>query len=158
MAHTEQSFRLIVLRWSNRQQDLFEPHRYCYHAVASNRPMAESAPEVIWRHNGRGESDNWHKELKIGLGMEQMPCGQMQANAMFFAVGVLAYNLNLLLKEDLLPESYRRCTVATLRWQIYRIAGKLVRHGRQWILKVKTDSEKLAMLMAVRARCRQMSG
>ena len=156
MAHTEQSFRLIVLRWSNRQQDLFEPHRYCYHVVASNRE--EKASQVIWRHNGRGESENWHKELKIGFGMEQMPCGQMQANAMFFAIGVLAYNLNLMLKADLLPESYRRCTIATLRWQIYRMAGKLVRHGRRWMLKIKTDSEKLAMLMAVRARCWQMSG
>ena len=156
MEKTEQSFRLIVLRWSNPQPDLFEPHRYCYHAVASNRE--ETCNEVIWRHNGRGESENWHKELKIGFGMEQMPCGQIQANAMFFAIGVLAYNLNLTLKADLLPESYRRCTIGTLRWQLYRMAGKLVRHGRRWILKVKTDSEKLAMLMAVRARCRQMSG
>ena len=158
MAHTEQSFRLIVLRWSNPQQDLFEPHRHCHHAVATNRPMSESAQEVIWRHNGRGESENWHKELKIGFGMEQMPCGQIQANAMFFAIGVLAYNLNIVLKADLLPDPYRRSTIATLRWQIYRVAGKLVRHGRRWTLKIKTDSEKLAMLMAVRARCWQMSG
>jgi len=57
---------------------------------------------VIWKHNGRGNSENWHKELKSGLGMEQMPCGQFEANAMYFAIGVLAYNLAQLLKRRVL--------------------------------------------------------
>jgi len=74
MNRTQQAFRLIVLRWLNPQPNLFETERYCYHAVASNRE--ESAAEVIWKHNGRGNSENWHKEVKVGLGMEQMPCGQ----------------------------------------------------------------------------------
>ena len=101
MNGTEQAFRLIVLRWPNPQPNLFEADRYCYHAVATNRK--EAASEVIWKHNGRGQSENWHKELKIGLGMEQMPCGQFEANAMYFAIGVLAYNLAQLLKRQVLP-------------------------------------------------------
>jgi hypothetical protein len=63
----------------------------------------------------------------------------------------------VLLKADLLPEQYRRSKVATLRWQIYRLAGKLVRHGRQWTLKVKSDAEKLAMLLSVREKCYLMA-
>jgi len=101
--------------------------------------------------------ENWHKELKLGYGMEQMPCGELEANAMFFAIGVLAYNLGVLLKADLLPAEYRHCTVQTLRWQLYRLAGKLVRHGRQWTLKVRTTSEKLALLLAVRKKCVALS-
>jgi len=80
MNDTEQAFRLIVLRWANPQPSLFEADRYRYHAVAANRE--ETASEVIWKHNGRGNSENWHKELKGGLGMEQMPCGESEANAM----------------------------------------------------------------------------
>jgi DDE family transposase len=156
MEHTE-SFRLIVVRWSNPQPSLFESKPYCYHAVASNRPLEQSASAVLWRHNGRGQSENWHKELKCGFGMEQMPCGDLAANAMYFAVGVLAYNLAVLLKANVLPPAYRHVTVATLRWQMYRLAGKLVRHGRRWILRIKTDSEKLAWLMEVRRHCRQFS-
>ena len=158
MNHSKQAFRLIVLRWVNPQPELFEPSPYCYHAVASNRPETESASEVIRKHNGRGESENWHKELKVGYAMEQMPCGETAANAVYFAIGVLTYNLGVLLKQDLLPAEYRRSKVATLRWQIYRLAGKLVYHGRQWTLKIKTDGEKLAMLMAVRLRCYELSG
>ena len=151
MNETEQAFRLIVLRWPNPQPSLFEAGRYCYHAVASNRE--EPASEVIWKHNQRGQCENWHKELKIDLGMEQMPCGQIEANALYFAIGVLGYNLAQLLKRQVLPESYRRVTVATLRWKVYRVAGKLVRHARAWILQVKVDAEKWLLLEGARQRC-----
>ncbi|HYN25777.1 MAG TPA: IS1380 family transposase [Pyrinomonadaceae bacterium] len=155
LEHSKQAFRLLVLRWPNPRPSLFEATPYCYHAVATNR--APNASEIIWEHNQRGESENWHKELKLGFGMEQLPCGQFAANALFFAIGVLAYNLSVLLKVEVLPEEYRHSTVQTLRWQLYRLAAKLVRHGRQWILKVRTDSEKLALLLAVRKKCYELS-
>jgi hypothetical protein len=151
MNGTEQAFRLIVLRWPNPQPSLFEADRYCYHAVAANRE--EAARAVIWKHNGRGNSENWHKELKSGLGMEQMPCGQFEANAMYFAIGVLAYNLAQLLKRRVLPAGYRTATVATLRWKVYRLAGKLVRHARGWMLQIRADLEKWGLLQSARVRC-----
>jgi hypothetical protein len=151
MNGTEQAFRLIVLRWANPQPNLFEADRYCYYAVATNRE--EPASAVIWKHNQRGESENWHKELKIGFGMEQMPCGQFEANGMYFALGVLAYNLAQLLKRQVLPASYRRATVATLRWKVYRLAGKLVRHARGWMLQIKADLEKWRLLQSARTCC-----
>jgi hypothetical protein len=151
MNQTQQAFRLIVLRWLNPQPSLFESERYCYHAVATNRE--EGAGEVIWKHNQRGTSENWHKELKVGLGMEQMPCGQLDANALYFAIGVLAYNLAQLLKRRVLPASYRTATVATLRWKVYRLAGKLVRHARGLILQIKADTEKWLLLRAARVQC-----
>jgi len=151
MNGTQQAFRLIVLRWANPQPDLFEAGRYCYHAVANNRQ--EAAMEVIWKHNERGNSENWHKEFKVGFAMEQMPCGQFDANALYFAIGVLAYNLGQVLKRQVLPESYRTVTVATLRWKLYRLAGKLVRHARKWVLQIKAEAEKWLLLEAARLRC-----
>jgi hypothetical protein len=148
---TEQAFRLIVLRWPNPQPNLFAADRYCYHAVATNREAAASV--VIWKHNQRGNSENWHKELKVGLGMEQMPCGQFEANALYFAIGVLAYNLVQLLKRQVLPASYRTVTVVTLRWKVYRLAGKLVRHARGWRLQIKADLEKWRLLQSARVCC-----
>jgi len=150
MNSTEQAFRLIVLRWANPQPSLFESSAYCYHAVATNREGP--ANEVIWKHNQRGQCENWHQELKLDLGMEQMPCGQLAANALYFAIGVLAYNLAQVLKRQVLPESYRRMTVATLR-KVYRMAGKLVRHARAWVLQVKVGAEQLRLLESARHRC-----
>ncbi|MGA3328211.1 MAG: IS1380 family transposase [Terriglobia bacterium] len=150
MNQTKQAFRLIVLRWLNPQPNLFESERYCYHAVATNRE--ESAAEVIWKHNGRGNSENWHKELKVGVGMEQMPCGQFEANALYFAIGVLAYNLGQL-QRRVLPAAYHTATLATLRWKVYRLAGKLVRHARGRILQIKADAEKWLLLQSARVQC-----
>jgi Transposase DDE domain group 1 len=154
MNGTKQAFRLIVLRWLNPQPSLFEADRYGYHVVATNRE--ESAAEVIWKHNGRGNSENWHKELKIGVGMEQMPCGQKEANAVYFSIGVLAYNLAQLLKRRVLPESYRTATLATLRWKLYRLAAKLVRHARGLILQIKADAEKWRLLQSARLECARL--
>jgi hypothetical protein len=151
---TKQAFRLIVLRWPNPQPNLFEASSWCYHAVATNRE--EPPQEVIWTHNGRGQSENWHKELKIGVGMEQMPCGQFAANALYFAIGVLAYNLAQLLKRQVLPASYGTVTMATLRWKLYRLAGKLVRHARGWVLRLKADLEKLELIHSARLGCARL--
>jgi hypothetical protein len=87
------------------------------------------ASEVIWAHNQWGESENWHKELKACLEMGADAVGEFAANAMYFAIGVLAYNLAQRLKRQVLPESYRTATVATLPWKLYRLVAKLVRHG-----------------------------
>jgi hypothetical protein len=151
MNATEQAFRLVVLWWPNPQPSLSEADRYCYHAVATNRE--EPASMMIWKHNGRGNSENWHKELKSGLGMEQMPCGQFEAIALYFAIGVLAYNLAQVLKRRVLPEAYRTVTVATLRWKLYRLAGKLVRHARGWVLRIKADLEKWRLFQSARVCC-----
>jgi len=60
--------------------------------IATNR--IESSEQVIKWYNQRGDcSENRIKELKIGFGMERMPCGQFEANAVFFRIGILAYNL-----------------------------------------------------------------
>ena len=88
--------------------------------------------------------------------MEQMPCGQFEANALYFAIGVLAYNLAQVLKRRVLPEAYRTVTVATLRWKLYRLAGKLVRHARGWVLQIKADLEKWRLFQSARVCCATM--
>jgi hypothetical protein len=93
MARTPKAFRLIVKRELRRQADLFAQERYFYHALASNWPSEQkSAAEVLAWHNQRGQAENFLKELKGGLGLDRMPCGQGEANAVFFRLGVIAYN------------------------------------------------------------------
>ena len=111
MAKTTHAFRLIVLR-RPVQQDLFtaEAPRQRYTLIATNR--AGNPAEIVWWYNQRGEtSENRIKELKIGFGMERLPCGTFAANAVFFRIGVLAYNLFVLFKLLALPQAWSRCQV-----------------------------------------------
>jgi hypothetical protein len=87
------------------------------------------------------------KELKLGFGMERMPCGQFSANAVFFRLGVLAYNLcqglmkrfpalhpagacashfapGEMVKHWAPRKEWRRHQVQTLRWRLYQIEGQ----------------------------------
>jgi len=94
MEHTHKAFRLIVVRYRH-QAELLEEDSPRYHVIASNC-TGSTADVLIW-YRQRGEhSENGIKELKIGFGMERVPCSQESANAAFFRIGVMAYNLFVL--------------------------------------------------------------
>lgn len=135
MNRTEQAFRLVVVR-RPAQMDLLEGGSgWRYAVIASNRQ--EAALETVKWYCRRGEaSENRIKELKVGFGMERMPCGEFEANAMFFRLGTIAYDLFVLFKVTALEGEYRRVQVQTLRWRLYHVAGKVVSHAGALVLKV----------------------
>jgi hypothetical protein len=151
MNATNKAFRLIVVRRA-RQGELFDEPGACYHytVIASNRQ--ESAAATMDWYCQRGEaSENRIKDLKGGFGMERMPCGQFEANAMFFRLGVLAYNLFVGFKRWALKKEWRRHQVQTVRWRLYQTAGKIVRHAGQLYLKVSQQAREV--FGSIRARC-----
>jgi hypothetical protein len=92
MNRSKKAFRLIIVR-RPYQSKLFDDQdaRMKYTAIATTRKG--SMVDVLEWYNQRGEcSENRIKDLKIGFGMERMPCGQSHANAIFFRIGVFAYN------------------------------------------------------------------
>ena len=151
MNHTERAFRLIVQRWPKLQGELFDPNPYCYHVIATNRD--ESPQEIVALHNQRGQAENYIKELVNGFGMEWMPCGRSFTNAVFFRIGVLAYNLFLAMKLLALPPWYRSFTISTVRWKLYQVAGVVVRHAHQVYLKLATHLKRLILFHKFRLRC-----
>lgn len=62
-------------------------------------------------------SENRIKELKCGLGMERMPNGDEKTNALFFRIGVLANNLFVLFKAEILPKTCQRFQIKARRSQ-----------------------------------------
>lgn len=160
MNGTKKAFRLVVKREIRRQRDLFEGKEgpYFYHAVAVNWLEEEkNTREVLEWHNQRGQAENFNKELKNGIGMERMPCGQSYANAVFFRIGVIAYNLFIGFKRLSCPESWIKQTVATFRWKMMQIAGRIVRHAGQTVLKLMIDLEKLELFKEIRHKCFELS-
>ena len=156
MNKTKKAFRLIVIR-RPAQMDLLtgrEKISERYTVIASNR--AESSQETVAWYNRRGYcSENRIKELKIGFGMEHMPCGDFAANAVFFRLGTIAYNLFVLFKLSALSNGWRHVQVQTLRWRLYNVAGKVVSHGRRLILKVSAWIHE--MLADIRVRSKELA-
>lgn len=121
----------IVSRWQMAGDE-----RYFALVTSLDGPPADA----VRSFNGRGQAENWIKELKIGYAMERMPCGEQSANAIWLGTGVLAYNLGLALKQQALGKGWRHRTVATLRWRLYQTAARLVRHaGTLWLRLKPSD-------------------
>jgi hypothetical protein len=154
---TREPFRLVVQRWRGPQLSLFDLEGYNYHVIATNRDEL-SAEEVVWSHNERGQVENLIKEVKIGFAMEGMTSGEFRANALWFGLGILAYNLTQAQKLMFLPPEWKTKTVATLRWQLVEIAGRLIRHGRRLILRLATTPEKVALFLQTRYRMKAFAG
>ena len=145
---------LLIKREVRRQGELFEKAEpFFYHSVATNWLEEEKNTEDVLKwHNQRGQSENFNKELKIGLGMERMPCGQSYANAVFFRIGVIAYNLFIGFKRLACPESWMKQTIATFRWKLVQVAGRIVKHAGEVVLKLMIDLEKLELFQGIRKK------
>ena len=81
-----------------------------------------------------------------------MSSGDFAANSLWFSIGVLAYNLTQAQKLLFLDPDWRSRTIGTLRWQLIGVAGRLVRHGRRWVLRVAASAEKFAIFLELRRR------
>ena len=160
MNQTKAAFRLSIKREERSQDDLFEQTTgpYAYPVVASTWPQEEqTAHEVLRWHNQRGQAENFNKELKHGLGLEQLPCGDSGANAVFFRIGVLAYNLFIGFKRLACPTAWASQTIATVRWKLVQVAGRILRHAGQVVLRLVLEAEALACWRSIRQRCWALS-
>lgn len=128
--------RLVVKRELLKKQiDLFSNYRYWI--IATNLKEEEyDNYQVVKLHQGRGGMEKKIGELKHQINLSHLPCGQFNANCLYFTIGLLAYNLLQLLKLIGLPEEYHNKTVRSLRYHLLKLAGKLVYHARYIILQI----------------------
>lgn len=93
---TNKTFRIIALL-RRYQKKLFnkEDVKSKCSVIATN--IKGSARDIFkWYNQGCASSKNRIDDLKVCFGMERMPCGQIGANAVFFRIGAISYNINRL--------------------------------------------------------------
>lgn len=165
MNGTDNAFRMIVVKKDITpmlptlkgyiSDEVMQKHKdEMYYCIATNDNNL-TAKEIVKLHRQRGEtSENKIKELKNGFNMSYLPTSNFEANAFYFTIGTLAYNLFLLFKQ-ILDKSLHNHTVKTIRYKLYNIAGKVISHARETVLKVNEQFMKL--LQTLRSRAYQMS-
>lgn len=95
-----------------------------------------SASWIIEEYHARGADELVHKGLK-DLGTEQMPFHKFNANAAFYYMMVIAFNLFESYKYDVTNDIVPTKSLAkTLRRVLIDFGGKIVSHGGQVSLKV----------------------
>ena len=165
MNDTDNAFRMIVVKKditpvltgmeSCIPEEVKEQQKdEMYYCVATNDNDL-TAIEIVKLHRQRGEtSENKIKELKNGFNMSYLPTSNFEANSFYFAIGTLAYNLFLLFKQ-ILDKNLQQHTVKTIRYKLYNIAGKVISHARETVLKV--NDQFMELLQNIRSKAYQMS-
>jgi len=165
MNNTNNAFRVIVTKktitpmlphiedyLTTEQKHAIE--KTYYHCIATNDNNL-TPQEIVKFYRQRGEtSENKIKELKNGFNLDYLPTSNFISNALYFQIGVLAYNLFLLFKT-ILDKNLQHHTIKTIRYKIYNIAGKLITHSREIILKV--NKQFLDLLQKIRYRAYEVS-
>jgi len=115
---------------------------YIYRAIASNQDEWSDSHIIHW-YNQRGEdSENRIKELKLDFGGDTLPCSDFNANALYFFLSAISYNLFALMRQ-LLPEVLAHHRATTIRWRLYAMAAKVVKTGRQIFVKLQSKNQQL---------------
>ncbi|MDQ7060311.1 MAG: IS1380 family transposase [Sulfurimonas sp.] len=165
MNGTNNAFRMIVVKKDITpilptlegyiSDEVMQQHKdEMYYCIATNDNDL-TAKEIVKLHRQRGEtSENKIKELKNGFNMSYLPTSDFEANSFYFAIGTLAYNLFLLFKQ-ILDKSLQHHTVKTIRYKLYNIAGKVISHARETVLKV--NEQFMELLQNIRIKAYQMS-
>ena len=161
MDDTDNAFRMIVVKKDITpilptlegyiSEEVMQQHKdEMYYCIATNDNKL-TAIEIVRLHRQRGEtSENKIKELKNGFNMSYLPTSNFEANAFYFAIGTLAYNLFLLFKQ-ILDKSLQHHTVKTIRYKLYNIAGKVISHARETVLKVNEQFRDLLQRIRIKA-------
>ena len=150
---TTHSFRLVIKRMKDaHQQDLFNgPYRYWI--ISTNIPQREKdAQAIIHFQNQRGEFEKMIGELKHHYGLDHFPCGQFNANALYFTIGILAFTLVQLLKRDYFGAEWKKKSVRSLRYYWLHVPSRIVSHARYTIAKVAMARILFEQLLSIYLR------
>jgi len=109
---------------------------------------------VVELHQGRGSMERRIGELKHQMNLDKVPCGQYEANCLYFTIGLFAYNLLQMLKLLGLSEEYHTKSVRSLRYQLLKLAGKVVFHARYMIVQIAAPLKNIELFKTAYYRLR----
>jgi len=122
--------------------------RYKLFGLVTNRTLP--GDDVIrWQRERCGKSEEAHAAMKDDLAGGRLPSGLFGANAAWWAIMVLALNLNALMKHRVLGGDWAARRMKAMRFHLIALPGRVVRHARRLIVRLSTEA--LDLIRDVRA-------
>jgi hypothetical protein len=141
--------RYIGLRLQKAQGEFFADGASAKRfAIVTNR--TEAAEVVLrWQRLKAGTVEHVHDEIKNGLGGGRMPSGKFGANAAWWRIACLTYNLIEALRAALPDDEYqlRTAKLKRLRFHLFAIAGRVVRDRRKISLRLGASRTSIQRLI-----------
>ena len=145
--------RYVAVRIKKRQGRLFASgFDTKYLAVVSNRDELQAPALLRWHWGKAGTIEHVHDVMKNELGAGVLPCSRFGANAAWYRLSALTYNVLSALKSLALPAELSAARPKRLRFSVFNLAGRISQHaGRMW-LRISEQVERLAGLVKARMR------
>jgi hypothetical protein len=145
--------RYVGLRLVKPQGELFDDgHDTRHYAILSNRWEPDGGALLTWHRQKAGTIEHVHDELKNGLGGGQLPSAKFGANAAWFRITCIAYNIVVAVKHAWPDESLHNAKAKRVRFVIVHVAGRFSRDRRKITLRLAASVEWIKRLVALFAR------
>lgn len=129
--------RTIAIRIRKKQQALFaDGSQVKYFAVRTNLWDWKPTRLLQWHREKAGTIEAVHDVLKNELAGGVLPCGRYGANAAWFRLAVITYNVLTAMKRLVLPADLQTARPKRLRFLIFQQPGKLIHHARKLTLRL----------------------
>ncbi len=128
--------RYLAIRILKKQGALFaDGHDRKHFAVVTNR--WDDGLEVLrWHRAKAGTIEHVHDVMTNELAAEALPSKRFGANAAWFRLNALLYNLLSILRKTALPEELQNARPKRLRFRLFNVVGRVVRHAGETLLRV----------------------
>ena len=129
--------RYLAIRVRPWQGELFsDGNSYHYYAVVTNRWEMDGEELLRWQRERCGSVEKVHDVVKNDLAGGVMPCGRFYANAAWWRINCLCYNVISVMKRKALPKRFWPVRMKALRFHLIGVAAKVVSHARMMFLKI----------------------
>ena len=119
--------------------------------IVTNRDL--DPQELVWWYRQRcGKGEEVHAVLKEDLAGGRLPSGLFGANAAWWAITVLAFNLNSAMKQLALGKEWVSKRLKAVRFGVINLPGRVVRHARKLVINLSRGHPSYALLGQARRR------
>ncbi len=145
--------RYVAYRMTKKQTEIFDDRPETkYLAVASNRWEMRPVELLRWHWGKAGTIEHIHHVAKNELGAGVVPTFRFGANAFWFRVTLLTYNVLSALRTLALTSELAKARPKRLRFAVFTIAGRIVSGGRYLRLRISEAAERAAGYLIARNR------
>jgi hypothetical protein len=145
--------RYLAIRIRPAQGELFgDGNPYHYFAVVSNMWSWDGERLLRWQRERCGTVEKAHDVLKNDLAGGVMPAKRFFANAAWWRLNALTYNVLSVMKRKSLPSSWWSVRLKALRYHLFCIAGRVIDHGRRLFLKIAKDHPSFQLYKEAREK------
>jgi hypothetical protein len=133
----------------------FGDKHYKLFGLVTNRDIP--GDELIWWHRKRcGKGEEMHKIMKEDPAGGHLPSAHFGADAAWWGIMVLAFNLNSLMKRLVLPKEWAPRRLKAIRFGFINLAGRVVCGSRQLAIRLSQSHPGYQLLLEVRRRLKAL--